>query len=49
MLSWPPDAEKQDDYEAAGATAGDAPDNTGTAECREATATPDGNATDGAA
>src|SRR5213593_961474 len=46
---WPPDAEKQDDYAAAGATAGDDPDNTATAECKEDTETPAGNATDGVA
>ena len=49
MSPWPPGAEKQDDYEAAGATAGDDPDNTETAECKEDTETPDGNATAGAA
>ena len=49
MSPWPLDAEKHDAYEAAGATAGDDPDNTETAECKEATATPDGNATAGAA
>src|SRR6266568_4695492 len=49
MSPWPPDSEKRDAYEAAGATAGDDPDNTETAECKEAMATPAGNATDGAA
>ncbi len=49
MSPWPPGEEKQDDYEAAGATAGDDPDNTETAECKEDTETPAGNATAGAA
>src|SRR5437667_9595101 len=49
MSLWPPGEEKQDDYAVAGATAGDDPDNTATAECKEDTATPDGNATAGAA
>src|SRR5207245_10477766 len=49
MFPWSPDGEKHDAYEAAGATAGDDPDNTETAECKEDTATPDGNATAGAA
>src|SRR5207302_8997688 len=49
MSLWPPGAEKQDDYAVAGATAGDDPDHTATAECKEDTATQDGNATDGAA
>ena len=49
MSLWPPDAERQDAYEAAGATDGEDPDNTETAECKEDTATPAGNATDGAA
>ena len=49
MSPWPQDAEKHDAYEAAAATAGDDPANTETAECKEDTATPAGNATDGAA
>ena len=49
MSLWPPGEEKQDDYAAADATAGDDPDNTETAECKEDTETPDGNATAGAA
>ena len=49
MSPWPPDAERHDAYEAVAATAGDAPDNTETAECKVDTATQDGNATDGAA
>ena len=49
MFPWPPDAEKPDAYEAADATAGDDPDNTATAECKEDTETPAGNATAGAA
>jgi hypothetical protein len=49
MHPWPPGAERHDAYEGAGATAGDDPDNTETAECKEDTATPAGNATDGAA
>jgi hypothetical protein len=49
MIPWPPGAERQDAYEAVAATAGDDPDNTETAECKEDTETQDGNATDGAA
>ena len=49
MSPWPLGAEKQDDYAVAGAMAGDDPDNTETAECKEDTETPDGNATAGAA
>jgi hypothetical protein len=49
MHPWPPGAERHDAYEGAGATAGDDPDNTETAECKEDTETPAGNATDGAA
>src|SRR5207249_27668 len=49
MFPWPRDAEKPDAYEAADATVGDDPDNTATAECKEDTETPAGNATDGAA
>jgi hypothetical protein len=49
MSLWPPDAEKLDAYEAAGATAGEDPGNTETAECKEDTETLDGNATAGAA
>ena len=49
MSPWQPGAEKHDAYEAADATAGDDPDNTETAECKEDTETPAGNATDGAA
>src|SRR5436309_15155712 len=49
MFPWPRDAEKPDAYEAADATAADDPDNTATAECKEDTETPAGNATDAAA